>query len=75
MKGASLAARFSPRTCQIGRKLSIENPGHIQQSPGTAGMAICVRGRYRFAVKAKTGLPEWNQAKIKRVHPPPTFPA
>jgi hypothetical protein len=31
-------------------------------------MAICIRGRYRFAVEAKTGLPERDQVKVKRVH-------
>jgi hypothetical protein len=33
-------------------------------------MAVCVRGSYRFAIEAKTGLPERDQAEIRNVHFP-----
>jgi hypothetical protein len=56
----------SPRTHPIREMLPVECAGKIQQSLGSAGVAVCVRGRYRFAVEAKTGLPERDQAEIRR---------
>jgi|SRR5580692_905354 hypothetical protein len=56
----------SPRTHPIREMLPVECAGKIQQSLGSAGVAVCVRGRYRFAVEAKIGLPEWDQAEIRR---------
>ena len=48
--------------------LPVECAGDIQQSPGPAGVAVCLRSHYRFAVEAKTGLPERDQAEIRSVH-------
>jgi hypothetical protein len=46
----------------------VQNSGDIQQRPRAARNTVCLRGGYRFAIQAETGLLERYQTKVRHVH-------